>query len=87
MIIVRFKRTDKDYILLGAGYGAYKAQGQAGWGSIPSTSKGEIPIVAICDETGEIDWVLSKDIYVVSVDGVDVADALTRERGFGRERF
>ena len=76
--IVTHKESGREYILLGAGYGAYKATRPSFFfGNLaPREEAGEHSLVLICDSTGEVGWVNSEDIKVVRVDGQSPADAL-----------
>lgn len=76
MTIVQLKSTEKQYILLGTGYGMFKAQGQPGWGKMVNTSKGEKYLVALSNELGEVLWTESNNITVISVDGHRVSELL-----------
>ena len=76
--IVAHKKNGGEYILLGAGYGAYKATRPSFFfGNLaPTEESGEHSLVLICDSTGEIGWVNSEDVKVVRVDGKTPADVL-----------
>jgi len=76
MTIVRLNSTEKEYVLLGTGFGMFKAQGQAGWGKMVNTSKGDKRVVALSNEFGQVLWADSNDITVVSVDGVNISKIL-----------
>ncbi len=76
MIKVRTRKDEKEFILLGTGYGMYRAQGQPGWGRMVRTNEGDKHLVALCDKEGQILWTDSNNIYIVSVDGVLVGNAL-----------
>lgn len=67
---------NKEYMLVGTGYGMFKAQGQGGWGAFPSTSEGKSMVVAIADSQGRIRWIESNQIRVISIDGVPISDCL-----------
>lgn len=76
MIKVRSKRTEQEFVLLGAGYGMFRAQGQSGWGAIPSTREGDRGVVCVSDRNGEIFFVNSEELYVYSVDGKVITEIL-----------
>ena len=73
MVKVIHKQTNEVYYLLGTGYGMYKSQGAAGWFT-PLKQEGETYLVAITDQFGEIHFVSSEEIQVISIDGVPVKD-------------
>jgi len=69
--IVRRKDTDEIFLLLGAGLGAY-AGGRVEWlyGTLDAESDSTvISVVAVSTPSGEIRWVPSDELIVVSIDG------------------
>ena len=80
--IVRYKRDGKKYILLGTGFGAYKATrpGVFFGNLLPNEEQGQITMVAVCDIDGNIRWTHSDELTVVEVDG-DSPSALLSEGG------
>lgn len=74
--IVKNKRTDKKYILLGTGLGVFKAIRPSflGGNLIPHEEEGRVTEVAVCDYKGNIIWISSDDIQVLEVDGVSISD-------------
>ena len=70
-VIVRHKSTNKDYVLLGTGFGAFKSSrpGLFLGDLFPTEEKGQITMVALCNQQGEIRWAQSEDVTVVSIDG------------------
>jgi len=76
--IVAHKKSGGEYILLGAGYGAYKATRPSFFfGNLaPAEETGEYSLVLICDSSGKTGWVDSEDLEVISVDGRTPADVL-----------
>jgi hypothetical protein len=79
--IVTHKIKGGEYILLGAGYGAYKAtRPSLFFGNLaPSEDGGELPMVLLCGPSGEVGWVPSEDIEVVRVDGDTPAELLGQD--------
>lgn len=75
-IIVRIKDTHKKYILLGTGFGAYKAVRPSLFGGdlIPHEEEGTIRSVAVCDSKGDIIWIDSNNLQVIEVDGVKISE-------------
>jgi len=75
-IIVEDKTTLIRYFLLGTGLGVYKTSRPSflGGNLLPHEEVGEVYAVAVCDENGEIDFVESKNLKVISIDGVSLAD-------------
>jgi len=69
--IVREPRSGGHYILLGAGFGAYKSTHPSMFfGSLaPWEDSGEVSVVAVCDHEGRIGWLNSHELQVVSIDG------------------
>ena len=55
-IIVQHKETRKDYVLLGGGFGAYKAKSPSPLlGNLaPLREEGEYPMVCVCNPKGHI---------------------------------
>lgn len=53
---VRYKKNDKTYVLLGVGFGAYKAMAMANTMHAfdPEIDEGEKGMVAVCDREGRI---------------------------------
>lgn len=76
MILVKIKATGEIRVMLGTGYGVFKAYGQKGWGSFPSTSKGEKYKIVICDKSGSIEWIDSDLCEVIEIDGKAVRDCI-----------
>lgn len=74
--IVEYVRTGKRYCLLGTGFGAYKsAQPNAFLGNfLADVDAGEFAMVCICDHKGQIFWLPSAEVTVVSVDGQNVSE-------------
>ena len=76
MIIVRDKNTCRKYILLGTGYGAYKAVSPSFFGGkfLPHEEEGILQTVAVCNKSGDIIWYKSSELQVVEIDGIKVSD-------------
>ena len=77
-IIVRHKETRKDYVLLGGGFGVYKAKSPSPlFGNlVPLQEEGESPMVCVCNPKGHIGWFYSDELLVISVDGHPVSDII-----------
>ena len=75
-VIVRVRNTQKNYILLGTGYGAYKAVTPSflGGNLFPNEEEGTIPMAAVCDNNGDIIWVKSDSLQVIEIDGVKISE-------------
>ena len=77
-IIVRHKETQKDYVLLGGGFGAYQSKKPSpilgNLGSV--TEQGEYPMVCVCNPKGHIGWFYSDELLVISVDGYPVSEVV-----------
>lgn len=70
-VIVKHKESGDQYILLGAGFGAYFASRPSlVFGNLaPTEDSGSVPIVAVCSSEGAIGFLDPDDVEVVSVDG------------------
>lgn len=77
-IVVELKDTKDKYILLGTGFGAFKAtRPSLIFGNFaPVDENGEMEMVAICNNTGNIGWVQSSEVTVIEVDGKSILDIL-----------
>ncbi len=77
-IIVEHKDSGKKYILLGTGFGAFKASRPSvffgDW--LPKEESGELTMVAVCDNQGQIGWISSEELTVVEVEGRRPAEML-----------
>jgi hypothetical protein len=69
--IVKHINTGKKYILIGAGFAAYKTSKPPTFiaNRLPKSDEEEISMVAVCDENGEIEWLSTDEFKVVKVDG------------------
>ena len=70
--IVQDKRTKKtQYVLLGAGFGAWQSASPSvlfgDWS--PQRRRGNIPVLIVCDAEGKVGWLATENSEVVSVDG------------------
>ena len=66
------------YILLGAGFGAYKAI-KPHWlfGNLGTEEESdEITVLAVCDFNGKVGWIRSDQVRVISVDGQSPEEVL-----------
>jgi hypothetical protein len=77
-VIVRQKDTGDRYILIGSGFGAFKASRPGvffgNWN--PIEESGEIPVVLVCNSSGATTWIKSALLEVVSVDGLAPSQVL-----------
>ncbi len=80
-VIVQARKTGKKYVLLGTGFGAFKAtRPDLFFGNLmPKEEEGQITMVAVCDAEGKIRWAHSDDLIVVEVDGSSPDALLGRE--------
>ena len=70
-VIVKHERSGDQFILLGTGFGAFKAT-KLNWffgNMMADESAGEHSVVAVCNAAGEIGWFGSDELTVVSIDG------------------
>lgn len=74
-VIVLHKNTNKKYIVLGTGFGAYKAITPSFFGGnlFPHEEEGTIQTAAVCNSKGEIIWFNSDDLQVIEIDGVEIS--------------
>ncbi|MEA4900534.1 hypothetical protein [Desulfitobacterium sp.] len=77
-IIVRHRKSNKVYALIGTGYGAYKATTPSflGGNLFPHEEEGEIPVAAVTNEEGEIQWFYTNELEVIEMDGVKIKEVL-----------
>lgn len=75
---VRRKTNGKVYLVLGTGYGAFKAMAMANTlhAINPEIDEGELKMIAACDSTGSIHWIDHRDVEVIEVDGVKPSELL-----------
>ena len=69
--IVMHKASGTKYVLLGTGFGAFKASRPSVFfgNLLPDEESGELTMVAVCDSKGNIGWIHSEELIVVEVDG------------------
>lgn len=74
--IVRRRKSDEFYVLIGTGLGAYRAtESQWLFGQIAAEEDSDVlPVVAVSDAEGTILWIAAEEIEVVSVDGKTPAE-------------
>ncbi|MDF2959710.1 MAG: hypothetical protein K0S39_1445 [Paenibacillus sp.] len=72
--IVLHKPTRKRYVLIGTGFGAYKAMMPSilGGSLFPREESQEIPVAAVSDSLGNITWLYTEELQVVEVDGKSI---------------
>ena len=77
-IIVRHRETNEVYALIGTGYGAYKAARPSFFGGnlFPHEEEGEIPVAAVSNENGDIQWFYTEDLQVIEIDGIKLKELL-----------
>ncbi|WBW99642.1 hypothetical protein [Oceanirhabdus sp. W0125-5] len=76
--IVKQITTDKNFILVGTGFAAYKTSKPSTFmvNRLPRADEGVIPMVAVCDESGNIKWMKTNEIMIISIDGNSPLDIL-----------
>lgn len=69
--IVEEIKTEKRFVLLGTGFGAYQSmKNNTMFGEIISeVDKGQFAMVCVSNNKGEIGWFESNEVKVVNVDG------------------
>jgi hypothetical protein len=69
--IVRSKKNNDRFVLLGSGFGAYQSKKPhvffGNW--IADTDEGQYAMVCVCNAEGQIGWLDSSAVVVESVDG------------------
>lgn len=77
-IIVRHNETRKVFALVGTGFGAYKATrpGVFGGNLFPNEEEGTIPVAAVSDERGSIQWLSTDELQVIEIDGVKIENVI-----------
>ena len=78
-VIVQHRTSDEKYVLVGTGFGAYKAL-KPNWffgNMMADEESGEISVVAVCNADGDIGWFRSNELRIISIDGQDPAGAIS----------
>lgn len=77
--IVKHTTTRDTFILLGTGFGTFKASRPSvffgDW--LPSEEEGVNSMAAVCNAKGRILWINSEELEVIQVDGVEPGKVLT----------
>ncbi|MBP1989093.1 hypothetical protein [Paenibacillus eucommiae] len=75
-IIVQHRETKQAYIMLGTSYAAYVDSRSSflGGALFPHRESGELPLAAVCSESGKIEWFLTEDLVVIEVDGQKLSE-------------
>ena len=70
-VIVKHTQSGQNYILLGTGFGAYKAtRPSLFFGNLaPAEEQGQTTMVAVCNNQGQIGWIHSEELQVIEIDG------------------
>ncbi len=68
--IVKQITTNKNFILIGTGFAAYKTSKPSTFTAnrVPTVDQGEFPMVAVCDENGTISWMKTDEIKIIEID-------------------
>jgi hypothetical protein len=70
VIVEHNEKPNDQFVLLGTGFGMFKAMRGATLGDILSKQdEGEKTLAALCGEDGNILWADSSELTVISVDG------------------
>lgn len=69
--VVVHKPTGKRFVIVGSGYGAWATSAPNAWmGNLaPDEHSEHCTLFAVCDEAGEIGWLKSEELQVLTVDG------------------
>lgn len=76
--IVVHDPTNRKYVLIGAGFGAFQSK-KPNWllgDLMADTTEGQHAMACVCDERGNLRWVESSHLTIVSVDGASPRDLL-----------
>lgn len=75
-IIVKHKATQEEYILLGTGFGAYKASkpGLIGGSLFPDEEEGTYTMMTVSDYNGNIHWMKDTEFLVIEIDGIKMKE-------------
>jgi len=78
--IVVEKESRTRFVLVGSGYGAFKATrpGMFLGNWAPTETDGEFPLVLVCNSAGDLFWGQSSEFEILSVDGETPAEILVR---------
>ena len=67
--IVQHKPTGAHYVVIGTGYGAWASTRVLPGGGLARVNTGTNPVIAVTGEKGEIGWLPTDEVRVISVDG------------------
>lgn len=69
--IVKQLTTDKNFILVGTGFAAYKTSKPSTFiaNRIPKSDEGKIRMIAVCDKQGKVKWMHTDEIKIINIDG------------------
>ena len=73
--IARHRESGSHYLVLGGGYGA-QATTTTGWFGFENLKADQMPMVLVANQAGDIGWLQSSVLELVSIDGVSPARAL-----------
>ena len=70
-VIAEHIQSGKKFVLLGTGFGAFKAtRPSLFFGNLaPSEESGQVTMVAVSNNRGQIGWVHSEELRIVEIDG------------------
>ena len=78
--IVRHDPTNRKYVLIGSGFGAFQSK-KPNWllgDLMADTSEGQHAMTCVCDSCGDLRWVESTQLTVISIDGSSPTDLLAQ---------
>lgn len=77
--IVEHVTTGKKFVLMGTGFGAFRAiRPSLFFGNLaPAEEEGMYSMAAVCDNKGKILWIDSDELIVIEIDGFEPEQALT----------
>jgi hypothetical protein len=73
-ILVKHNITGEEFVMLGAGFGAYQSKKPSTMEGdlISEVEEGTMELLCVADVNGRIHWFDSIDLTVISVDGMDL---------------
>lgn len=76
--IVIHNSTNQRYVLVGAGFGAFQSK-KPNWflgDLMADTTEGHFAMTCVCDKAGNLCWIESEQLTIISVDGVSPSELL-----------
>lgn len=86
--IVVHEETGMRYVLVGTGYAFFKDSRPSFFGGdlFPHEEEGEFPMASVTDESGKIHWFPTRELRVLQVDGMSLAEILKKAAAIPNQR-